>query len=242
LSYGVKPKQSDNFSAESEYAIEDPLTNYWGLKFSNNMAFSLFSEMTRNVQDGNNAKAQILHNQALRINPSLHEDAREILSKMIDDGTVSDEGAIYYWLGIHSEYLMEYKQAALWYEKAAKVYNKTGYPVQESRVYCNLGSVKMRMNDPTGMDDFEKAIALNPRDGTAHLNVARLYYGISDPGDDRYERALDAFADAIVSDPQRYGPKVISSLREIGYTWKEDLEEITRRVEKKQRIKGLNKN
>jgi tetratricopeptide (TPR) repeat protein len=85
------------------------------------------------------------------------------------------------------------------------------------------------------MEEFEKAIALNPRNGTAHLNIGRLYYRISGPGDYRYERALDAFADAIVADPLTYGPRVISSLREIGYTWKEDLEEITQRVESKRR-------
>jgi tetratricopeptide (TPR) repeat protein len=90
------------------------------------------------------------------------------------------------------------------------------------------------MNDPSGMEEFEKAIAINPKNGTAHLNIARIYYGISEAGDYRYERALDAFADAILTDPVTYGPMVVSSLREIGYTWKEDLEKITKKIEKKQ--------
>ena len=92
----------------------------------------------------------------------------------------------------------------------------------------------MRMNDSSGMDEFEKAIALNPRNGFAHLNIARMYYRISEPGDEQYERALNAFADAIMADPLTYGPMVISSLRDIGYTWKEDLEKITKIVENKQ--------
>jgi len=74
------------------------------------------------------------------------------------------------------------------------------------------------------MEEFERAIALNPRNGSAHLNIAKTYYLISEPGDYRYELALDAFAAAIVADPLTYGPMVIASLREIGYTWKEDLE------------------
>jgi hypothetical protein len=69
--------------------------------------------------------------------------------------------------------------------------------------------------------------------GTAHLNIARTYYLVGERGDYRYELALDAFADAIVADPLTYGPRVISSLREFGYTWKEDLDEITQRVERK---------
>ncbi len=81
--------------------------------------------------------------------------------------------------------------------------------------------------------DERKAVALNPKNGTAHLNIARTYYRISEAGDYRFGRALDAFADAILADPLTYGPMVISSLREIGYTWKEDWEEITRRVEGK---------
>ena len=93
----------------------------------------------------------------------------------------------------------------------------------------------MHMRDESAMKEFEKAIALNPRNGTAHLNIARTYYSICEPGDYRYELALDAFANAIVADPSTYGPKVIASLREIGYTWEEDLEKITQRVESKRR-------
>ena len=106
----------------------------------------------------------------------------------------------------------------------------------KSRVHCNLGNVKMQMMDSSGMEEFEKAIALYPKNGTAYLNIARTYYLISDQSEDNYDRALDAFADAIIADPVRYGPKVISSLREFGYTWEKDLEEITKRVERKRRV------
>jgi hypothetical protein len=66
-------------------------------------------------------------------------------------------------------------------------------------------------------------------------SVGTIYYGVSEPGDDGHKRALDAFADAIVADPLKYGPIVISRLRSIGYTWREDLEKITQRVENKRR-------
>ena len=239
LSTGVEPQQFDGFSAESEYAIEHPLTKNQDFQSDNKQAFILFVEATRNLQDGNDAKAHVLYQEALSINPTLHNDARAILSKMAKDGMSSEQGAVYYWLGIHSEYLMDLKQATAWYEKAAKAYNEIGYPMRESRVHCNLGNVKMRMNDPTGMDEFQKAIALNPRNGIAHINIARAYYSRSYPGDEEHELALDAFADAIVADPLTYGPKVISSLRRFGYTWKEDLEEITKRVESKRLRKSV---
>jgi hypothetical protein len=83
------------------------------------------------------------------------------------------------------------------------------------------------------MNEFEKAVALNSKNGFAHINIGTLYYRISERGDPRFEQALDAYANAIVADPLRYGPMVISRLREYGYTWKEDLEDVKQRVEKK---------
>ena len=120
----------------------------------------------------------------------------------------------------------------MWYERAAAAYQKIGYHKRESRAHCNLGHVRLQMNDPTGMSEFEKAIALNPKNGTAHLNIARIYYLNSNPGEPRHDLALDAFAQAIIAGPLSYGPKVISSLRNLGYTWQEDLEKITQRVER----------
>lgn len=229
---GGEPKQP-GVSAESEYAIEHPLANHRGLKPETELAITKFVEATMNFQEGNITLAHSLFEQALRIAPTLHEDARTILKKMVERSKSNEAGAVFYWLGIHSEYMMDWRQAADWYEKAAQIYAQCGYPMRESRVHCNLGNVKMRLHDDTAMDEFEKAISLNPRNGTAHLNIARIYYGISGPGDGRYERALDAFAGAIIADPFTYGPKVIASLREIGYTWQEDLEKITQKVEKK---------
>jgi len=37
---------------------------------------------------------------------------------MANNSSPEDEGPIDYWLGIHSEYLLDYRQAAIWYEKA----------------------------------------------------------------------------------------------------------------------------
>lgn len=136
-------------------------------------------------------------------------------------------------MGIHSEWLSHWTRAAFCYEKAASAFHEIGYRHRESRAHCNLGNVKMQMRDPSAMEEWERAVALNPRNGTAHLNIARTYYRISEPGEYRYERALDAFADADVADPLKYGPQVISSLREIKCTWKEDWEEIIRRAESK---------
>jgi tetratricopeptide (TPR) repeat protein len=142
-----------------------------------------------------------------------------------------DEGAIYYWLGIHSEYLKDSAQAVIWYAKAVDIFHKLGCQKREARAHCNLGSVKMRLEDPSGMEEYEKAITLNPLDGIAHINIGTAYYLT-----DEYERALDAFAEAIWVDPERYSPVVISRLQRFAYTWKEDLEGVRQRVAKKQGI------
>ncbi len=175
-------------------------------------------------------KALTLYQEAMSREPSLHEIANEVLPKMVAD-CGAEEGAIYYWQGLHYEYEGDLDQAATSYQKAAEVYNAIDYKKRESRSHCNLGHVKMRRGDGSGMEEFEKAIALDPRNGTAYLNIARVYYRIGYPGDDNYELALDAFAGAVRADPVAYTPDVISSLREIGYTWKEDWEEIAKRVQ-----------
>ena len=122
-----------------------------------------------------------------------------------------------------------------WYEKAVDSFNQLGYKHRQARAHCNLGNVKMQLMDSSAMDEFEKAVFLNPRNGTVHINIGITYYRISERGDPRFDRAMEAFADAIIADPILYGPIVISRLREIGYTWKEDLEDITKRVEIKRR-------
>jgi tetratricopeptide (TPR) repeat protein len=234
LANEVEPRAVDGQSAEAEYAIEHPLIRHRHLPSDRQRALDLFYESARCHQDGNEQRALILVQEALRMDPSLHKNAREALSKMAQDCSSGDEGAIYYWLGIHSEYLMDWKQAAAYYEKAINAFEQIGYPKRESRAHCNLGNVKMRLRDPSAMEEFEKAIALNPKNGTAYINIGTIYYGISERGDPRFDQALDAFADAIVADPSAYGPIVTSRLRSIGYTWKEDLEDVTLRVASKQ--------
>jgi hypothetical protein len=233
-----EPKSVDGHSAEAAYAIEHPLVGHKILKGDHKRAIDQFYESVKCHQDGNDYRATMLYREAMRTDPSLHEHARTALAEMSQEDTAENEGAIYYWLGIHSEHLRDWKQAAVYYSRAISAFRKIGYPKRESRCHCNLGSTKMRLGDPTGMEEFETAVKLDPGNGTAHINIGRAYYRIGHPGDAQYERALDAFADAIVADPQTYGPIVIASLQQIGYTWKEDLEEVTHRVEKKQRTAG----
>jgi tetratricopeptide (TPR) repeat protein len=79
------------------------------------------------------------------------------------------------------------------------------------------------------MEEFEKAIALNPKDGIAYIDIGTVYFFADQP-----ERALDAFAEAVFADPGRYGPVVISQLQRLSYTWKEDVEKIGQGIAKKQ--------
>jgi tetratricopeptide (TPR) repeat protein len=230
-----EPRTSDAQSAEAEYAIEHPLIGRNILKADSKRALDLYYESVTCHQDGNEQRALALYQEALSIEPSIHTHAYEKLAELVQNCSAKDAGAIYYWLGLHSEYLNDNRQAANWYEKAVNAFAQLGYRNRESRARCNLGNVKMQMHDPSGMEEFEKAVAINPRNGIAHLNIARLYYSISGEGDDRYERALNAFADAIMADPLTYGPLVVSSLKQLGYTWKEDLKKITQKVESKQR-------
>jgi len=94
----------------------------------------------------------------------------------------------------------------------------------------------MRSGDPTGIEEFEKAIALNPKNGTVHMNIGFTYYMISEPGDERYENGVGR---ASPCDPGRSGdicPMVQARLRSVGYTWKEDIQRIAERMAKMQGI------
>ena len=232
LAIGAEPRAIDGHSAEAEHAIEHPLLKLVG-RSEGERALNVFYESVRCHQEGNEQRALALYQEAMRRDPSLHEHAREALAKMLHGRSPKEVAPVYYWMGIHSEWLSHWTRAVFCYEKAACAFHEIGYRNRESRARCNLGNVKMQMRDPSAMEEWERAVALNPKNGTAHLNVARTYYRISEAGDYRFERALDAFADATLADPLTYGPMVMSSLREIGYTWKEDWEEITRRVENK---------
>ena len=239
LAKKVEPRAVAGHSAESEYAIEHPLVRSPRLPAEARRGFDWFYESTCNLWECQVVKAAELYQQALTINPSLHQQARDLLSQMLQASpNAEEEGAVCYWLGIHSEYLLDFGSAAMWYERAVAAYQKIGYQKRESRAHCNLGHVRLQMNNPTGMSEFEKAIALNPKNGTAHINIARIYYLNSNPGEPQHDLALDAFAQAIIASPLSYGPKVISSLRNLGYTWQEDLEKITQRVERIRALEG----
>lgn len=228
-----EPSDLDGATAESHYAIKHPLVACARAESDVEKALVLYHESVSLVQDGNQQLAQLRYQQALELDPSLHERCREALQQMVEGSSPSDSGAIYYWLGIHSEYLRDDKLAATWYQKAIAAFEEIGYKRRQSRALCNLGSLKMRTGDYSGMEDFERAVALDPSNGTAHINIGAAYYRVGSPGGDRHGRALEAFASAVVADPARYGPAVIAKMRAISYTWKEDLDEITQRVEQK---------
>jgi tetratricopeptide (TPR) repeat protein len=229
----VEPQEIDARSARSEYAIEHPLIGNRDLPSDRRRALDQFYESVRTHQDGNEFRAMNLYNEAMDTDSSLHENIRGNLLEMTKNCNSIDTGAIYYWIGLHSEYLLDWHQAALAYEKAVNAFIQIGYKNRASRACNNLGNVKMQLRDPSAMDEFEKAIALNPENGIAHISIGVTYYRISERGDPRFEKALDAFADAIVADSLAYTPLVTSRLRSIGYTWKEDLEDILQRVDKK---------
>jgi tetratricopeptide (TPR) repeat protein len=226
-----EPQGNEGQSMESEYSIEHPLIGDQSQNLVSGRAMDLFVESVKCIQDGNEMKASTLYQEALKAEPSLHTHARDALSNMIQLCSPESEGAVYYWLGIHSEYLEDNDQAVIWYEKAIDAFHKIGYRKREARAHCNLGTVKMQLKDPSGMEEYEKAVTLNPMDGIAHISMGMAYYITDD-----YERALDTFADAVWADPTRYGPLVISRLQRFGYTWKEDVAKIGQRVAKKQGI------
>jgi tetratricopeptide (TPR) repeat protein len=224
-------RRTDGQSIESEYAIEHPLSGKHSQSQYNARALDLFFESVRHLQDGDESKAAILYQEALKADPFLHTNAYTALIKMINSCSPEDKGAIYYWLGIHTQYLDDYRLAESWYAQAIDAFHKIGYPKREGRAHCNLGRVKMKREDPSGMEEFEKAIALNPMDGIAHIDIGTVYFFANE-----HERALDAFTEAVLADPGRYGPVVISRLQRFGHTWKEDVEKIGQRLAKKQGI------
>ena len=224
-----EPRLIEARSVESEYSIEHPLKGKSSQNPEDGRALDLFSESVRYLQDGDELKAVTLYHEALKVDPYLHIHACEALIKIAKSCRTEDEGAIYYWLGIHTQYLEDYRQAEGWYAQAIDAFHKIGYPKREGRAHCNLGRVKMKQEDPSGMEEFEKAIALNPMDGIAYIDIGTAYYLI-----DECERALDAFAEAVWADPERYGQVVISRLQLFGYSWKEDVEKIGQRMAKKQ--------
>jgi len=235
LTSRVEPRQVDGQSAEAEYAIEHPLIGHRSLRSDANRALNVYREALTYLHAGDRTRANILYQDAMKIDPSLHKRAREILSKMAQGCSSTEAGPIYYWLGIHSESLSDLQQAVTWYEKAVSVFEQLGYKKRQGRVHCNLGTVHLKSgNYNLGMEEFEKAIALNPSDGIAHFNIGMMYYRISNPGEEKHEQALNSFANAIAADPEAYGPVIASRMRSHAYTWKEDLKEVLRRVANKQ--------
>jgi tetratricopeptide (TPR) repeat protein len=150
---------------------------------------------------------------------------------MVQGSSITDAGPIYYWLGIHSENLKDHQQAAVGYEKATEAFNQIRQKVHQGRAHSNLGSVHEKLgNSRRAMEEFEKAVALNPKDSIAHFNIGMMYFMSNNRGDSEYELALDAFACAILADPDMYSPKVGAQIHRFSYTVQEDLREISKRV------------
>lgn len=224
-----EPRRKEGKSVESEYAIEHPLIRKRSQDPVPFRALGLFFESVMYLQDGDNWKAGELLKKALETDPALHAHACEALVNLAKSCPPEEEGAIYYWLGIHTQYLEDYPQAETWYTRAVEAFHKIGYLKREGRAHCNLGRIKVKHEDPSAVQEFEKAIALNPMDGIAHIDLGTVYYFA-----DEHERALDAFAEAVWADSNRYGPIVLSRLQQFGHTWQEDVEKIGKRVAIKQ--------
>jgi hypothetical protein len=133
-------------------------------------------------------------------------------------------------MGVHSEYLMDRVRSAEYYRKAVDAFAQIGYRKRASRACNNLGSAKLQLRDPSCLEAFEEAIDLDPSNGMAYISIGVTYYHISNRGDPRFEKSLNAFADAAAIDPAVYGPVVLSRMRSISYTWKEDWEDVKQRV------------
>ena len=224
-----EPRKVSGRTVESEYSIDHPLVINNLLDGINPKAIDLFIASVKCIQDGDEIKASVLFEKAKKEDPNIHAHARDTLLKILHNCMPEQKGAIYYWLGIHSQYLNENDQAIIWYEKSIEAYKNIGYKKREGRVHCNLGTVKIRCNDPSGMEEYKKAIQLNPLDGIAHICIGVTRYAAND-----HEGALDAFADAVSSDSERYGPYVISRLQILGMDWQSDVKNIALRMSRKQ--------
>jgi tetratricopeptide (TPR) repeat protein len=233
LSYSERdeePRDVDGRSTRAMYGIEHPLLRVQNLPVDTKRGLDQLYESVRCLQEGDNSRSSTLYEEAMRSDPSLHDHAHAALSDMVQDSSPADAGAIYYWLGWHSEYLMDWPGAVEYYEKAVDAFERIGYKKRASRACNNLGSAKMQTHDPSGLEAFERAIALDPKNGIAHINVGAAYYLVSSRGDPRFEKALDAFADAVAIDPAVYGSMVKSRIRKVSYTWAEDWVDIKGRV------------
>lgn len=227
----VEPRQVDGSSAEADYAIEHPLVSYYPSHSSFEKALKRYLEALRILHSGDRQKGNILYQEALSIDNDLHQRAYDTLSNMVESCSPTNEGPLFYWLGIHSESLRDFQNAAIWYEKAADAFAEIGHEKRQGRACCNLGTVLLNLGQGnSAMATFEKAVTLNSKDGIAHFNIGMLYYMSRDPEDPEYDKALEAFANAIAADPEAYGPVIAGRMRSHAYTWEEDLREVMRRV------------
>ena len=240
VSLGVEARSVKISSAESEYAIEHPdiCDKLGDREFIT--AFKLYKEGIHNLQGGNRWKGNLLNQEALGQYPDLHKHARELLLELITDSTENDLGPIYYWIAIHSENLREMDESLKWYQKAIEQFEKQGYWKREGRIHCNVGKIYLQKNNyERAISEFEEAVRLNESDGMAYFNMGMIYYRICDQGDEKYDKAIDAFAHAIRADPKVYASIVLSRMKFLSYSWKEDFNMV---MQKASLLKGGNDN
>ena len=234
----VEPRSVDGKSSRSAYAIAYPLHRVQGALPRREQALELFYAATTFSREGDQQKSFILQQEAIRLDPHLHRNAREMLLSGIQDCSPRDMGRSYYWLGIHSEYLRDLRLAGVYYEKATNIFEHIGYNKRASRACNNLGSIQSQMGDIAAIETLKRAIALHPANAMAYISLGLIYYRlgqIEEPlskGTDGplFEQAFDAFANAIVLDPPVYTPLVASHLHSESYTWKEALDAILERA------------
>jgi tetratricopeptide (TPR) repeat protein len=232
-----EPRNTYGRTIESEYSIDHPLIINNLLEFINPKATQLFIKSVKQIQDGNEVKASTLFSEAIKEDPSIHPHAIAALLNYSRNCSQKDEGYIYYWLGIHSQYINEIEKAIIWYKKSIEAFRNIGFAKREGRAHCNLGTLLIRSKDPSGIEEYKKAIILNPLDGIAHICLGVARYASND-----HDGALDAFTEAVSADPERYGPLVIIRLQILGDDWRDDVKSIALRMAKKHGINLENDN
>ena len=84
IAQGIEPQTVDGQSARSEYAIEHPLIRYKSLPSNRRRALDQYYAAIRYQQDGNEFKASILYDEAMKADPSFHKNVRKDLLDVLE--------------------------------------------------------------------------------------------------------------------------------------------------------------
>ena len=102
---------------------------------------------------------------------------------------------VYNYLGMNETKLEHYKEAIFWLDSAIQIESK------EPDYYVNRGMAKEGIKDSTAINDYKKALLLNPEHAAALHNIAVLKRTSGDNG-----AALDELEKAIESDSSMLYP------------------------------------